>query len=514
MVVLYSAIGQNRTEYIRVPIPAGSQATVTDYTGSSVTTSVVPVPFNASVNTLVFEAFIPAAGFSTYFIEFSSASQPASAKANPQTISNQFYTLTFDSDTGRLTTIQNVASGVMTNLDQTFGYFVGSDGNTPWYDSPRQASGAYIFRPDCPEDTPIPTMPLNVTNGSVSLTITAQPGVQEAYQVFADWLTQTIRLYDNQNFIEVSWTVGPVPFHDGLGKEVVSIWNTDLQVNQTWYTDSNGRDMQQRRFNYRPTWDLVVTDPISLNFFPVDSSIYMQENFTDGRQFVINTDRAEGGGSLKDGQLLLMVHRRLLHDDSRGVGEPLNETGTTGLGLVVTGTQRVTLDTVANSPLLHKWNTRRLTFPPTLSFTPLAGSVQDYINNNVVLYSALNEPLPVNIHLLTVQDNSILGDNGTMILRLDHSFEVGEDPVYSQPVTVDIEALFTHLSLTACTEMTLTANAALADVQRFDWKTEADSNPESPFVRTKEEIKASRNAFEVTISPMQIRTWLCDYNRV
>ena len=39
------------------------------------------------------------------------------------------------------------------------------------------------------------------------------------------------------------------------------VW-LDLQVNQTWYTDSNGRDMQQRRFNYRPTWDLDVTDPL------------------------------------------------------------------------------------------------------------------------------------------------------------------------------------------------------------------------------------------------------------
>ena len=42
---------------------------------------------------------------------------------------------------------------------------------------------------------------------------------------------------------------------------VLMVW-LDLQVNQTWYTDSNGRDMQQRRFNYRPTWDLDVTDPL------------------------------------------------------------------------------------------------------------------------------------------------------------------------------------------------------------------------------------------------------------
>ena len=33
----------------------------------------------------------------------------------------------------------------------------------------------------------------------------------------------------------------------------------------------------------------------------------------------------------------LQVHRRLLFDDRRGVGEPLNETGTSGHGLVITG---------------------------------------------------------------------------------------------------------------------------------------------------------------------------------
>ena len=79
--------------------------------------------------------------------------------------------------------------------------------------------------------------------------------------MFADWATQTIRLYEDQAFIEVTFTVGPIPFQDGKGKEVVSVWRTDLTVNQTWYTDANGREMQQRRFNYRPTWDLDVTDP-------------------------------------------------------------------------------------------------------------------------------------------------------------------------------------------------------------------------------------------------------------
>ena len=48
-----------------------------------------------------------------------------------------------------------------------------------------------------------------------------------------------------------------------------------------------------------------------------------------------------------------------------------------------------------------------------------------------------------------------------MILRLDHSFETGEDPVYSQPVTSDLDSLFVHLELDTCLETSLSADAAV-----------------------------------------------------
>ena len=57
------------------------------------------------------------------------------------------------------------------------------------------------------------------------------------------------------------------------------------------------------------------------------------------------------------------------------------------------GTQYVTLDTAANTPIQHKWNTRRLTFPPQLSFTPLQGTPQQFIAANQVIYTALNTPV-------------------------------------------------------------------------------------------------------------------------
>ena len=42
-------------------------------------------------------------------------------------------------------------------------------------------------------------------------------------------------------------------------------------------------------------------------------------------QFTILTDRSQGGSSMQDGDMEIMIHRRLLYDDAFGVGEPLNE---------------------------------------------------------------------------------------------------------------------------------------------------------------------------------------------
>ncbi len=58
------------------------------------------------------------------------------------------------------------------------------------------------------------------------------------------------------------------------------------------------------------------------NYYPVNAITYINDAT---RQFTVITDRSQGGASLNAGQLEIMVHRRILHDDGRGVGEPLNE---------------------------------------------------------------------------------------------------------------------------------------------------------------------------------------------
>merc|ERR1712071_502770 len=116
-----------------------------------------------------------------------------------------------------------------------------------------------------------------------------------------------------------------IPVEDGIGKEVVNRIATTMQSKGAFYTDSNGRQTLKRQRNYRPTWKLDVTEAVSGNYYPINSHIYLNDDDQNGPLLALVTDRSQGGTSLHDGELELMVHRRLLDDDHFGVGEPLNE---------------------------------------------------------------------------------------------------------------------------------------------------------------------------------------------
>ncbi|CAI7992775.1 Lysosomal alpha-mannosidase [Geodia barretti] len=73
-----------------------------------------------------------------------------------------------------------------------------------------------------------------------------------------------------------------------------------------FYTDSNGRQMLERVRNYRPTWKYNNTEPVTGKLLPVDSRIFIKDE-DRGVQFTVMNDRAQGGSSLNDGQLELMV---------------------------------------------------------------------------------------------------------------------------------------------------------------------------------------------------------------
>ena len=129
--------------------------------------------------------------------------------------------------------------------------------------------------------------------------------------------------------------------NDNQGREVTVNWKIDeIHNNNTFYTDSNGLEMQQRILNYRPTFNFSSFEKVSGNYYPVISAIAIIDEKAKLQLTVMN-DRSQGGSVIKDGRIELMQNRRLFKDDDRGVDEALNETDEYGNGISVTARYRV-----------------------------------------------------------------------------------------------------------------------------------------------------------------------------
>lgn len=116
------------------------------------------------------------------------------------------------------------------------------------------------------------------------------PPPRPMFQVFSDWVTQTIRLRRGATHAELEWSVGPIPVGrssdgnggaaaEGLaGKEVISRFSApSLTSDGVFHTDANGREFQRRVRNERPTWDLDVTQPVAGNYYPVTAAAFVRD---------------------------------------------------------------------------------------------------------------------------------------------------------------------------------------------------------------------------------------------
>ena len=140
--------------------------------------------------------------------------------------------------------------------------------------------------------------------------------------------------------------------------------------------------------DYRPTWNYTVFEPVAGNYYPVNAFLRMQDK-NHNRSVTIITDRSQGGSVIREGEIEIMVHRRLLVDDGRGVEEALNETEQGGKGL----TQLVRHNLVWGTGYraVQKWNDQRIlpTFAPTSSASFSAAKVREApikVSETVKLY--------------------------------------------------------------------------------------------------------------------------------
>jgi alpha-mannosidase len=379
-----------------------------------------------------------------------------------------------------------------------------------FYGCDGQKSGAYMFRPNSSEvffPGPKAKPTLQVLEGDVAT---------EVYQTYSDWVSHVIRLYKDESFVEVEWTVGPIPVNtewlqknnSKWGKEVILRYNTGLDSKGTFYTDSNGREMVKRQYNKRPSSypELVVTEPVAGNYYPINAMASIDDGKTE---LAVLTELTQGGASLKSGSIEMMVHRRIQQDDSRGVAEPLDETmcgcrlqnkGCDCAGLTMRGRHWLILDTVENANQLRRTLSERQNFGPTLAFGPSG------LSATKPTFSALTADLPENVKLQTLTNNYASLHDGKLLFRLTHLYSVGEHPTLSQPVQVDLSTLFgSGYSVADAEEMSASAaqNKAEMEKQKYDWKTDGEEYPAGKWVPTTD--------LKVTLRPMEVKTFLVTF---
>ena len=497
--IAYNPMGRVRKIPLRLPVKESSGYSLSDVAGNKLDIDLFPVSsvtktiageFGTGEYELNFIAELPPLGYTRFELKNNAKMSrkitkiPKLQSSDSFTMKNDKMSVTFSN--GELKNIIDLTSGVSLDVGQNYLWYNSSTGNTQ---HSKQASGAYIFRPNS-------STPVLVTTQVKTLNLNGKV-VNEARQTFSNWVSQVVRIFEGKDYVEFEYTVGPVPFKDGMGREVVSMFCTPLVTHETWYTDANGRSMQKRVRNFRPTWKLNQTEPAAGNYYPVNSRIALVDE-QKGIQFVVLNDRSQGGASLKDGCVELMVHRRTLVDDRRGVAEPINETGQFGDGLIIRGKHFVIVKPVKDTR--HRSLGEEIMMPPVLAFS---GSIKDKDSLGEFNFSALTTELPRQIHLLTLMHDNV--SSNTLLLRFEHMFEDGED---NSTVSIGIAKLFKYFTVTSVTELGLAANVKLSDISRLHFAT--NNGVES---RDWSHVYESPYGDDLTINlkPMQIRTFSAVY---
>ncbi|XP_011704639.1 PREDICTED: lysosomal alpha-mannosidase isoform X1 [Wasmannia auropunctata] len=512
MVVVYNPLSRPVSTYVRVPVQGNSYVVRSLTDGVYPTAQIVPIPQTVqkipgrksnAINEVVFRALnIPPLGILTYAIAKKTQEQVVEQPQLVNFISNELYNISVETN-GNLAVRWNKQN---MRVVQSFHYYIGAEGNNEVFAN--RSSGAYIFRPK-------ETSARNFAY-SGSYKIYKGPVVEELQHKINEWISQVVRVYPEEEHVEFEWLVGPIPIKDKIGKEILTRYSSNLQTDKTFYTDSNGREMLKRVRNYRSTWNLDLKEPISGNYYPVTSKIALKD---ENKQLKLNVlvDRAQGGSSLQDGAVELMLHRRLLKDDAFGVAEALNETAF-GEGLVVRGTHYLFGGKLKNTDefvLKEKELALKLALHPWI----LGASVNLSNIENVCAVlknftSGLNKALPPNVHILTLEP----WKDDTILLRLEHLFEVGEAQRLSQPVEIDIQNLFSMFSIESIKETTLGANQLLSENKPMQWKLETNDVIQDEEVSCKQAEcslpEVHDNIINILLKPMEIRTFILKVKRI
>ncbi|XP_050568903.1 alpha-mannosidase 2x [Cygnus atratus] len=205
----------------------------------------------------------------------------------------------------------------------------------------KDKSGAYLFLPDgeakpyTPKEPPV----VRVTEG---------PFFSEVASYYQHVQT-VVRLYNVPGVEGLSLDVSClVDIRDHVNKELALRFSTDIESDDTFFTDLNGFQIQPRRYQQKL--------PLQANFYPMPAMAYIQDAQS---RLTLHTAQALGVSSLGSGQLEVILDRRLMQDDNRGLGQGLKDNKRTCNRFRLLLERRATANKVQDS--------RPVSFPSLLS---------------------------------------------------------------------------------------------------------------------------------------------------
>ncbi|KAI4808425.1 hypothetical protein KUCAC02_000485 [Chaenocephalus aceratus] len=264
--------------------------------------------------------------------------------------------------------------------------------------------------------------------------------------------------------LEQRYWVGPLH----LNTEVVLRTSSSLKNNRTLHTDDNGYQMMKR------TYREFITNTVARNYFPCD--------------------RAHGASSQANGQLEVMLHRRLWNNLPWNLGYNLTLNDSS-----------VVRPALWTNPRSHGMRrnpddfspVRSVVLPPNLHLLSFSVPGWNYSPNHAVHLG----------HIKSGKDLHSEPDYDRVLLRIMHLFEEGEDPELSKPVTINLKDVLQGIGeVKGLEERSLTGTWDITTLRRWTWKTEDNLESNSTMCPS-----GGDGAFNVTISPKEIRTFFVHF---
>uniref|UniRef100_A0A8W7PLB1 Alpha-mannosidase n=1 Tax=Anopheles coluzzii TaxID=1518534 RepID=A0A8W7PLB1_ANOCL len=184
------------------------------------------------------------------------------------------------------------------------------------YKSAQFHSGAYLFKTD-PEQRNSEKDVLEQYS-DMTILITSGPLASDVTAIYGPFLAHTVRIYNSNSVLDsaiyiendIDFEAPPKNRETELFMRFVTDIENGASENPEFYSDLNGFQYQKR----------VKVSAIGVegNYFPITSGAFIQD---DRMRLTLLTTHAQGAASLEPGQLEVMLDRRTLYDDYRGMGE-------------------------------------------------------------------------------------------------------------------------------------------------------------------------------------------------